>query len=399
MWISREIEVTWKDATRQPVRILTGSRQCGKSSLLERLGGADFRFVSLDDLQNRQLAQSDPALFFEVHRGHLIIDEVQHAPQLFSEIKRMVDAQKAGKAVARNFWISGSNPILFRKGMEESLVGRASPLRLHPLSVSEIGAGLPDFPLIHLFLFGGWPELWSRGYSLAETVRYLNEYLQLLLERDLALSAGIQKVSAFLKVVTLLAGRAANILELSSLGSAAGVQTSTVSDWVGALEQMLVVYRLPSFHTDLTKRMIKAPKLYFLDCGLLCRLQGWQTAETLVTSPMVGSVFENLVFTEILKTKDHHLKNWDLSYFRTKDGEEIDFVISSGPLRILLECKFAVQDARYVAIPAAARRILGEQCPIHLVTFGGELRPLKNGSYQVPIRFLSQFLLERLSQA
>lgn len=383
-------------ASRQPVRILTGSRQCGKSSLLEHLGGQEFRFVSLDDLQNRSLAQTDPALFFEIHSGHLIIDEVQYAPQLFSEIKKMVDAQKAGKISSRHFWISGSNQILFRRGIEESLAGRASPLRLHPLSVSEIRAALPALPLANLFLQGGWPELLSGDYSLAESIRYLNEYLQLVLEKDVVHSAGIQKVSQFLQVVTLLAGRAANILELSSLGSAAGVQTSTVSDWVGALEQMLMVYRLPSFNTDLTKRMIKAPKLYFLDCGVLCRLQGWQAVEPILTSPMVGAAFENLVFTEILKTRDHYLKNWDLSYFRTKDGEEIDFVISSGQTRLLLESKFAVQNAQYIPTSPVARKIFGEQSAIHLVTFGGDIRPLKNGSYQVPIGLLRQFLLDRL---
>ena len=396
MWIPRELEGNWGRASRQPVRILTGSRQCGKSSLLEHLGGPDFTFVSLDDLQNRALAQTDPALFFETHCGHVILDEVQHAPQLFPEIKRLVDAQKAHKIAPRFFWLSGSNPILSRKGIQESMAGRASSLRLHPLSVSEIHSALPAFPLVDLFFYGGWPELISLDYTVAESIRYLNDYLQLVLERDIVQAAGVQKVPQFLKLVTLLAGRAANVLELSSLGSDAGVQTSTVSDWVGALEQMLMIYRLKSFSTSLTQRMIKAPKLYFLDCGLLCRLQGWRAVEPLLTSPLVGGMFENLAFTEILKIRDHHLKDWDLSYYRTKDGEEIDFVISTGQKHVLLECKFAVQNAHYFPTSAAAQRIFGADIPVHLVTFGGQVRPLKNGSYQVPIGSLKQFLLERL---
>jgi predicted AAA+ superfamily ATPase len=209
-------------------------------------------------------------------------------------------------------------------------------------------------------------------------------------------AAGIQKVSQFLKLVTLLSGRAANVLELSSLGSDAGVQTSTVSDWVGALEQMLVIYRLNSFSTTLTTRMIKAPKLYFLDSGVLSRLQGWQAVEPLLTSPLVGAAFENLTFTELVKIRDHHLKDWQLSFYRTKDGDEIDFVIASGEKLVLLECKFAVQNAQYVATSAAAKKIFGPDTPVHLVTFGGDLRPLKNGSFQVPLRLLRQFLLERL---
>ena len=394
MWIPRDLERVWSGAGRQPIRIVTGVRQCGKSSLLERLS-SDHTFVSLDDLQNRQLAQSDPALFLQSHPGSLILDEVQHAPQLFSELKRLVDAQKAGKLPARSFWLSGSNLILLRKGVQESLAGRASPLRLHPLSVGEIAAALPEFPLIRTLLWGGWPELYARQFSLPDVVRFLNDYVQLVLERDVAQSAGIQKVPQFLKFVTLLAGRAANILELSSLASAAGVQVSTVTDWTGALEQMLIVQRLPAYTSEVSKRLIKAPKLYFQDTGLLCRLQGWQTLDPLMTSPLVGAAFENLAFCEILKTRDHHLQDWSLSYFRTKEGQEVDFIVTSGPRKVLLECKFSVQNTQYVPTPAPVQKLFGADTPIHIITFGGELGLLKHGSYEVAVQQLKQFLLEK----
>ena len=396
MWITRELEAVWPQAGRQPIRIVTGVRQCGKSSLLERLG-SEFSFVSLDDLQNRQLAQSDPALFFQTHPGPLILDEVQHAPQLFSELKRLVDAQKAGKIAPRSFWLSGSNQILLRKNVEESLAGRASPVRLHPLSVSEINSALPDIPLVQSLLWGGWPELYAHSLKLPEVIRFLNEYIQLVLERDVAQSAGIQKVPQFLKFVTLLAGRAANVLELSSLASAAGVQVSTVTDWAGALEQMLIIQRLPAYTSEVSKRLIKAPKLYFQDTGLLCRLQGWQALDPLLTSPLVGAAFENLAFTEILKARDHGLQDWNLSYFRTKEGQEIDFIISSGQQKVLLECKFASQNTQYIPTPESTKKLFGAETPIHVVTFGGELRPLKNQAFQVPILKLKQFLNDRLS--
>jgi len=394
VWIPRDLECNWSGAGRQSIRILTGARQCGKSSLLEHLG-SDHTFVSLDDLQNRHLAQSDPALFFQTHPGSLILDEVQHAPQLFSELKRLVDAHKAGKVPARSFWLSGSNLILLRKGVQESLAGRASPLRLHPLSVGEITRALPDFPLVQTLLWGGWPELYAQQFSLPEVVRYLNDYIQLVLERDVTQSAGIQKIPQFLKFVTLLAGRAANVLELSSLASAAGVQVSTVTDWAGALEQMLIIQRLPAYTSEVSKRLIKAPKLYFQDTGLLSRLQGWQALEPLVTSPLVGAAFENLAFNEILKTRDHYLQDWNLSYFRTKDGHEIDFIVTSGPRTVLLECKFSAQNTQYIPTPDVAQKLFGSNIPIHIITFGGDLRPLKNGSYQVPICSLRQFLLDQ----
>ncbi|MBS2037640.1 ATP-binding protein [bacterium] len=395
MWILRDLEAVWSEAGRQSIRIVTGARQCGKSSLLERLA-PDFTFVSLDDLQNRQLAQSDPALFFETHPGHLILDEVQHAPLLFSELKRIADAQKAGKLSPRSFWLSGSNLILLRKNVVESLAGRASSVRLHPLSVAEISSTLPDFPLVQSLLLGGWPELYGQSYSLAEAVRFLNDYVQLVLERDVAQSAGIQKVPQFLKFATLLSGRAGNLLELSSLASAVGVQVSTLTDWAGALEQMLVIARLPAYTSELSKRLIKSPKLFFQDTGLLCRLQGWRALEPLLASPMVGAAFENLVFTEILKTRDHALRDWNLTYFRTKEGQEVDFVIDTGSKTLLLECKFSAQNTQYVPTPESARKVFGQDAPIHVVTFAGELRRLREQSWQVPIRQLRQFLLDAL---
>lgn len=227
-------------------------------------------------------------------------------------------------------------------------------------------------------------------------VRYLNEYIQLVLERDVTQSAGIQKVPQFLKFVTLLAGRAANVLELSSLASAAGVQVSTVMDWAGALEQMLIIQRLPAFTSELSKRLIKAPKLYFQDTGLLCRLQGWQALEPLLTSPLVGAAFENLAFTEILKARDHCLQDWNLSYFRSKDGQEIDFVITSGVRTLLLECKFSAQNTQYLPTPPPVQKLFGAGIPIHIISFGGEIRPLKNHSFQVPIQKLKTFLLDQL---
>lgn len=397
MWIKRHLEKSWSYLGRQPVKFLVGQRQSGKSSLLEELTQNEFTILSLDDLQNRTLAQTDPGLFLETHSGNLVVDEAQYAPNLFPELKRQVDLQKSKKVKPRLFWMSGSNQIVLNKNIRESLAGRASYARLHPLSVAELVDFQPDFEIKKMFLFGGWPELYAEDFSPMEAMRHLNDYLQLVLERDIVQAAGIQKVSQFLKTTQLLAGRAANVLDVSNIASDSGVQASTVSDWLSALEQMFVISRLPTFSTNLNTRMIKAPKVFFLDNGLLSRLQGWQAVDPLLSSPLIGGAFENLVYTEIVKTRDHFLKDWKISYFRTKDGEEIDFVVEGNGKYLLLECKFASQSAVALRIPNSAKKVFGEESVIHVVTFGGEQKALSERGFQIPIKNLKDFLLNSLS--
>jgi predicted AAA+ superfamily ATPase len=330
MWIERDIsQALTKNSS--PIQVLRGPRQCGKSSLILKLDPS-FKELSLDDLSLRQLAQSDPELFLKQFQNEkLFIDEAQYAPALFPALKRRVDLYKRNSA--RPFQtilrLTGSNQILMDRHVKESLAGRASFFDLNTLSVAELQNGLSPKPLIQDLLYrGGWPEIHAQ--SGIDAKRYLDDYINSYIERDVVLAAGIQKSREFLFFIKLLAGRTGQLVDFSALANESDVDSKTAKDWISILEKMHIIALVQPFHSNLSKRLTKAPKLYFIDTGLACRLQGWTSSEAMLTSPQQGHLFETLVFSEILKTKQNYLLDWNVFHWRTKDGEEIDFLLELG---------------------------------------------------------------------
>ena len=278
-WIARDLEKSWKTSPALPVQILRGVRQCGKSSLLAQLGEPRRTHVTLDDLRLRQTASEDPGLFLSQYPPPLTIDEVQHAPALFSEIKMRVDAARADRRRGQTtrldslFWVTGSNQILPAQHVRESLAGRATAYTLHTLSIAELRRGVPGFTLPQAFLRGGWPELYVAPDL--DPVRYLNDLVLTFIEKDIAQSAGIQKIPLFAKSLGLLAARTGCLFNASEIAASCSVKSVTIQEWTGILERNFLLLLLPGYHSNLNKRLIKAPKLYFLDVGLAARLQGW----------------------------------------------------------------------------------------------------------------------------
>jgi predicted AAA+ superfamily ATPase len=401
MWFKRDISNAWTQAHTLPVRILQGVRQCGKSSLLEHLAEPERSHVTLDDLRARHTAQTDPALFFEQHPWPLTIDEVQHAPQLFPEIKLRVDAQRRARRVGAppapkaSIWLTGSSRLLLEPSARESLAGRAGYFRLHTLSVHELLHERPDLPLREVFLRGGWPELHID--PKLDAVPYLNDYIRTYLERDIVVAAGISKVQAFTRALGLFAARTACPLNASEIAGACGVRSVTIQEWLGALEENLVVFSLPGYHDNLNKRLVKSPKLYFLDTGLAARLQGWSEPEPLLRSPQAGLLFETLVLGEIVRTRDHHLKDWTLHYWRTREGEEIDFlVLDRQGNGVALDAKLGVQSVPAIPLPASTAKSLPRIRELAVVSLSGQSTRLGRSCLQVPIAQLHDYLLEHL---
>jgi predicted AAA+ superfamily ATPase len=400
MWIPRDLEKPWSTGSSLPARILTGVRQCGKTSLLEHLVPQGWNVLSLDDFQLRSLAQRDPALFFDMNPLPAIIDEIQYAPDLFPEIKRRVDKWRRERREGTEgrsplVWASGSNQILIDRKVKESLAGRASYYTLHTLSVGEIARAFPRSSLDAVFLKGGWPELYLD--ERLSPAAYLNDHIRSFVEKDIVLSAGIQKVETFAQALALLAARTGTLLNASSISQESGVQVSTILDWVGILERTHLIHRLQPWHSNLSKRVLKTPKLYFLDVGLAARLQGWSDPAPLLRSPQAGPLFETLVFSEIMKTRDHFLKDWQLFHWRTREKEEVDFIVrNSAGKTIALEAKLATQSIGHVELPAGFQRDLPEVDQLVVVAFGGEQRSVSRRCVQLPIARLAEFLLERL---
>lgn len=388
MWIERDIS-QFLAQNSDFVEILTGPRQCGKSSLLLKLD-PEFLELSLDDLSIREALARDPLTFLSQFDGKkLLIDEAQLVPELFSAIKRKVDLMKrAGVSRETYFRLTGSNQILMDKNVKESLAGRASYFELNTFSIAEIINSL-SFSTADILFRGGWPELYT--VPNLSIKHYLDDYIRTYVEKDIVLAAGIQKQNQFMKFIKLLAGRTGQVLNSSELARDVGVSVEAIKDWVSILERMKVIVLINPFYTNLTSRLIKSPKIYFLDTGLAVRLQGHSELTPLLTSPALGSLFETLVCGEIIKTLNNFRQDWKIFHWRSRDGEEIDFYIQfpSGK-SLFLEAKTARQDLSSHEKFTEVKKVFKDKVPPrYLVHMEGETI-LGN---LIPIKKLRDFLL------
>jgi uncharacterized protein len=332
MWIERDLLHflrQTKDDTL-PVKVLRGPRQVGKTSLLDRL--KTHKLVLFDDLGVRNLAESNPSLFFEQFTGPLILDEATLAPQIFPEIKMRVDKarrdyQKTGKPISIDIWITGSNQTLLQKAVRESLAGRANYYFLNTLSVHEMQSiSEQPFKYADLFMRGGWPELYA-NYGL-DPVRYLNDFISTFIEKDIVGAAGIEKKAAFIRALQLISGRIGQLFVFSDISKSVGVDTTTIQAWVSLFEQNGILKLIPPFYSNLNQRLIKkTPKIFFDDVGLAVRLQGWSQYDPLVVSPYFGNLFENLALIEIARFFTNKGKLPEIYFVRSKERVEIDFLI------------------------------------------------------------------------
>jgi uncharacterized protein len=397
--IKRDIAARLRQDRGMYAQILIGPRQCGKSTLFAILGEGKYPEVTFDDFQIRNIADRDPALFFAQYPPPLIIDEIQYAPNIFPEIKLIIDNLKRERALKNRsdeievlFYLTGSNQILLDMHVKETLVGRAGYYHLNTLSVHEIRNAFPQISLTEVLFKGGWPELYTN--SALDTVKYLNDYIRNYIEKDVVMSAGIIKKKEFHTVLGMLAARTANILNHSSLAKDSGVKSVTINEWISVLERTALIYLLSPLEANLNKRLTKSPKVYFLDTGLTTRLQGWPDIQPLLTSPQAGALFETLVLGEIVKCILNFGLNWKVSLWRTKDGEEIDFIIDNGKGEILaLDAKLSIHGAEPLPIPKTLSQAFPHLKHTTLVTYDGKKLWLSKDCLQIPLTELTDFLL------
>ncbi len=390
MWIQRDISRSIQQNT-DTIQIIRGPRQCGKSSLILHLD-PEFKELSLDDPSLRELAQTDPELFLRQFKDQkLFIDEAQYAPALFPSLKRKADLFKRD---SRNMpqtilRLTGSNQILMDRNIKESLAGRASFFDLNTLSVAEILAAGPS-SIQDILYKGGWPELHSNNKR--DTKKFLDDYINSYVEKDIVLAAGIQKSYEFLKFIRLLAGRVGGLLDLSSLGRDVGVDSKTIKDWVSILEKMHIIALVMPFSSNLSSRLVKTPKVFFLDTGLACRLQGWTSAEPILTSPQQGNLFENLVFSEIFKLNINFQLGLQIYHWRSREGEEIDFLIQKDPNHFLfIEAKVSPVRNIIVADFPEVKKVFKNKLPKVIICHQEGEHILDQ---HVPLAYLKEFLLK-----
>ncbi len=359
MWIERDLYRRFTDSAAQPIKILIGMRQTGKSAFLEKLKTSSRLVVTFDDLGARTSAMNNPKQFLKQLGAEFVIDEAHYVPEIFSQLKIAVDQWKTLRLNNKNspqpsYWLTGSNRVLLDKNVAETLTGRAQYFKLHTLSISEIFRKLPDTNFADFLIRGGWPELYvNRELS---PVTYLNDYIQTSLEKDIA-AIGIEKVFEFTKLLRFVAARVGRIFDATEVSRDASVKVQTVQSWLQFAARMMILHRVEAYTSNLTTRLIKSPKYYFLDTGLAVRLQGWSQVEPLLISPSVGFLFENLVLSEIVKLKDYFLSEIEIFHWRTKDGEEVDFILTCNGKILAVEAKLSHSEAETTKLPKEIKKI------------------------------------------
>ena len=347
MYITRHMEKPVMELNEQyPVLLLTGPRQVGKTTMLEHLievEGKGRKKVSLDDLTLRELAKTDPKMFFQLYQPPLLIDEVQYAPELFPYIKIMVDERHQ----PGDFWLTGSQLFKMMEGVQESLAGRVALLHLSPLSQSEIMKRPPEPPFsLELPLLserqngrqmlntpevfqrihqGGMPALVTGTYSNASI--FYSSYIDTYMERDVRrLSNDIDSLK-FLRFLRSVAARTSQQVNYKGIADDAEIDQTTAKKWLHVLEALGIIFLLEPYSNNVLKRTVSTPKLYFYDSGIVCYLTRWSSPETAMEGAMSGALLENYTVAEIIKTYQNAGQEPFLYYYRDKDAREIDLIL------------------------------------------------------------------------
>lgn len=302
-----------------PVVVLSGPRQSGKTTLARQAFPA-HAYVSLEELDRRAAAIADPRGFLAQFDGGVVIDEVQHAPSLLSFLQSTVDARRD----MGRFVLTGSQNLLLSSQVGQSLAGRAAYLELLPLSYGEIAQRLDRASLDDVLVTGHYPALYDRPLQPAD---WHASYLATYVERDVRQISRIADLMLFQRFMRLMAARCGQLLNLSSLAADLGIAQTTARDWLAVLEASYIVFRLPPYHGNFGKRLVKMPKLYFLDVGLASHLLGIDGAQAMNSNPMRGPLFENMMVVEYLKHCRNAGLNHGLYFWRDNVGNEVDLLI------------------------------------------------------------------------
>ena len=408
MYIERHLEEQILNASQYyPVVMVCGQRQVGKSTMLNHIREPERRYVTLDDGNARRLASTDPALFFETYGYPLLIDEFQRVPSILLEMKKIVD-QKALDGEDNNgmFWLTGSQKFKMMQDVSESLAGRIAIFDMASLSTAEIEerpATLfhPDLASIRERLKyskpknihqvyedifrGGMPKL---RVTDIDRDRFYMDYINTYIERDIKDLAQVGKLNEFYDFLVYMAARTGQELKYDEIAGAICISAPTAKAWVTILERSGVIFILHPYYSNITKRLVKTPKVYFMDTGLAAYLCRWPSAETLENGAMDGAFFETYVVSEIVKSYYNAGKPVDLFYYRDIDKKEIDLLIVEGDKMYPIEIKKGKEPSKPDKNFGVLQQFKMDVQPGIILCMSDELIPYNRGSWYCPVSVL-----------
>jgi len=335
-----------KSSKKYPVVTVTGPRQSGKTTLTKH-AFPEYAYISLEDPDNRSFAEEDPRGFLSEYNQFVVFDEIQRVPELFSYIQTMVDE----KPINGRFILIGSQQFLLNEKISQSLAGRSAILRLLPFSLAELikrkaqnywqndilNPVKPPRNNLYKYIFNGfYPRIYDKHLDPRQWYR---DYFETYATRDVRSLINVGDLKSFEQFLRLLAGRSGQLLNLSSLGSDSGISHTTAKRWISILEASYLIYVLPPYFKNFRKRIIKSPKIYFLDPGLLCFLLRINNPKDIATHPQRGAIFETFIFSELYKSFSHQGMEPPLYFWRDRSGSEIDFLVDHGTHALPIEAK------------------------------------------------------------
>ncbi len=343
---------------------ITGPRQVGKTTLCKNLF-PDYTYINLERPAQRNIIEQDIEAFFANSNTHLIIDEVHHLPQILSYIQVLVDENPD-----RKFVLTGSSNFALLHQITQSLAGRTALFTLLPFAHSEL-AETKDLSTDQLLYQGFYPAIYTKKMPANMLYRdYYNTYV----ERDIHQLLKVKNLQSFQTFIRLCAGRVGSECNFSSLSNDVGVSVPTISEWVSILQASYIVWKLPPYFANINKRLVKTPKLYFYDTGLLCYLLGIENVQQLKTHPLRGSIFENMVLNEVLKIRFNQGKDNNLCFYRENKGYEVDLVSPQGNKLSIMEIKSAQTFTKdFMRGIKHLEEVLGEDIVRSCVAYDGEL--------------------------
>lgn len=413
MYIKRSIEQTITKLSEEfPVIVITGARQVGKSTMLRMIKDEGMNYVSLDDMDVRNLALSDPKYFLEQYSYPLLIDEIQYAPDLLPYIKMIVDEERL-KSLKNNeptralFWLTGSQQFNVMKNISESLAGRVGVLSLYSLSLSEIthnassvfspnidelkkkdvATMLDTKQIFERIYSGGMPSVVTENVDRND---YFSSYVTTYIERDVRQLLNVGRTIEFYNFLQYIAVRTAQEVNYNSIAGDIGIDSKTAKNWISILEASGIIYLLQPYYSNLSNRIIKSPKLYFMDTGLCSYLAKYPNAETLEVGALGGAIFETFVVSEIIKNLTSHGidPRMRLYYYRDKEQKEIDLVYVEGDTLYPVEIKKGVSPSNPDKNFDVLQKYSKDVAKGIVLCMSKSLQPINKNCWLVPVEYI-----------